>query len=69
MWGNGNEPWFDTAQVCLNGHTITHFAKSDLEYRKDFCPTCGAGTIDRCREFIAEIQGKRHVPGLLPARP
>ncbi len=60
-----NRTWYDGAQVCLNGHAITQFAKSEPANRKDFCPKCGAETMDSCRECGSKIQGKRHVPGVV----
>lgn len=33
--------WYNTAQVCLNGHIITAYADSYEQHRKDFCSECG----------------------------
>ena len=63
-YGDDEEPWYDVAQVCLNGHTITEYATASPDHRKDFCPKCGAGTVDSCPHCSAGIQGYYHVPGV-----
>jgi hypothetical protein len=55
---------YDVMQVCLNGHTTTEYAASQPEFRKPFCPECGAATITACPECNGSIQGTYHVPGV-----
>lgn len=39
---DSRERWFDTAQVCLNGHIINRQAESNPEANSKFCKQCGA---------------------------
>ena len=34
---NRREHWYDTAQICTNGHIINSNARSEPEKNKDFC--------------------------------
>ena len=52
--------WYDVMQVCVNGHQISAFAKSQPQSRQDFCQNCGAQTIDACPSCTMEIRGHRH---------
>jgi hypothetical protein len=38
------EGW-DVAQVCLNGHIITMYAKTMPKYSEEFCGKCGEKTV------------------------
>ena len=49
--------WYDTAQICLNGHTINERSSSIPVENKDFCEKCGARTITGCEGCGAPIQG------------
>jgi len=68
MRGN-SKPWYDTAQVCMNGHLITPYCESDPSEMKNFCPKCGSKTITQCLKCNTEILGKRHYPGVIGTRP
>ena len=57
------ESWYDTAQVCLNGHAINAASESNPQKNQDFCNKCGEKTITTCQECNAKIRGKYHVPG------
>lgn len=52
--------YFDTAQICENGHVITIHHKSLPVESKKFCPTCNAKTISKCPNCNAELQGCYH---------
>lgn len=54
---------YDTAQVCLNGHTINEFARSQPEHNQKFCGRCGAETITSCPECHHALRGVFHVFG------
>jgi len=56
---------YDVAQVCLNGHPITEFARSQPEHNQKFCGTCGAETIDKCPSCGHFIRGFYHIPGVV----
>lgn len=49
--------YYDTAQVCLNGHIINESSKQYPEYNQSFCGQCGAKTITTCSECGAYIKG------------
>jgi hypothetical protein len=62
----GQQPeGYDIMQVCINGHMITDKAVTSPEFRKPFCPTCGAKTIEACPNCQATIQGDYHIPGVI----
>jgi hypothetical protein len=58
-------PWYDTAQVCQEGHLITDFADSQPETKKNFCPKCGAATITACPNCSSKIKGFKHFSGVV----
>jgi hypothetical protein len=53
----GREPYYDTAQVCLNGHVITARATRSAYRMQDFCDQCGEPTIVACPNCDAPIRG------------
>jgi predicted nucleotide-binding protein len=61
--GYNNNSFYDTMQVCLNGHQITSMADSHPEHTKKRCPDCGAETITKCEQCNTKIQGYYHIPG------
>jgi predicted nucleotide-binding protein/predicted RNA-binding Zn-ribbon protein involved in translation (DUF1610 family) len=62
--GYRDERFYDTMQVCLNGHQITSMADTYPEHTKKRCPDCGAETITTCPNCKANIQGYFHIPGV-----
>lgn len=56
--------YYDTAQVCLNGHCITGTASTNPNRLSDFCPDCGAKTIMKCPICSTDIRGEYHVDGI-----
>lgn len=54
--------WYDTMQVCENGHLITDMASKYPQHKKARCPQCGAATITACKNCNAPIPGHYHVP-------
>lgn len=52
--------YYDIAQVCLNGHTITEMAGDHPEYKRDRCEDCGERTICECQKCNEPIQGYYH---------
>jgi hypothetical protein len=65
MFEEEEPSWYDTAQVCLNGHLINNCAKSQPISNKKHCPTCGAATITDCPTCSAPIKGYHHIPGVV----
>lgn len=56
--------WYDTAQICLNGHIITTTAIDTPEEQQNFCQQCGAKTISDCPNCSEPIRGYHHIPGI-----
>lgn len=59
---------YDVMQVCLNGHQITDSYNRYPEFRKDYCPKCGAETINKCPSCGKPIKGEYHVSGIILSR-
>ena len=57
---NHERDWYDTAQVCINGHVINSRAETEPEHNKSYCSECGAETITSCPKCEAKILGKLH---------
>jgi hypothetical protein len=60
VYGDDEVAWYDTAQVCRNGHVITDEAASSPVERRAFCGRCGAGTVMSCEDCDAPIRGYYH---------
>jgi hypothetical protein len=58
------QSWYDTAQICLNGHVMTSAATTFPKLKRQFCDRCGAATITECPKCGANIRGYYHVPGV-----
>lgn len=58
------ESWYDTAQVCLNGHPTNDSVIRYPDHNKDFCDKCGEKTITTCQVCNASIRGDYHVSGV-----
>ena len=59
---DNDERWFDTSQICLNGHIINRQADSHPEANLKHCKQCGAPTILKCSYCDVRIQGYKHIP-------
>ena len=55
--------WYDTAQICTNGHVINPCSGSEPESNTKFCDKCGAPTITNCPNCNTTINGYHHTPG------
>jgi len=42
------EEYYDTAQICLNGHMVNFYSDSQSDSNQNFCSDCGAPTIRQC---------------------
>ena len=49
--------FYDTAQICENGHLVTMNFNSNPHNRKNFCTICSAKTITECPACKKPIQG------------
>ena len=52
--------WYDTAQICINGHVVNWMSKSHPEHNKKYCDKCGALTINTCPNCNAPMRGYYH---------
>ncbi len=59
------DSWYDTAQVCVNGHVINSMSVSSPQHNSVFCGACGAPTITACQSCKTPIKGHYHIPGFL----
>jgi hypothetical protein len=57
-----DERWYDTAQICVNGHIVNRQADSHPEANTKFCKECGGATTKRCGHCDARIRGYKHIP-------
>ncbi|WP_082547607.1 DUF2321 domain-containing protein [Rhodanobacter sp. Soil772] len=60
-----SDSYYDTAQICLNGHVVSTFASSQPQSSQKFCAKCGAETIMGCAGCNTAIRGYYHVPGVI----
>ena len=63
------ENWFDTVQICTNGHVINSQSVSKPDFNRQFCSKCGAPTIINCENCNNSIRGIYHSPGSMIAPP
>src|SRR5690606_24440218 len=59
-----SDSFYDTAQICLNGHVINTMAASSPQSNQKHCAECGAQTITVCPDCNSPIRGYYHVPGV-----
>ena len=52
--------WYDTAQICTNGHVVNLMSVSRPEHNRKFCDRCGAPTITKCQNCNTPINGFYH---------
>ena len=52
--------YFETAQICLNGHVATLNYIRNIGERTEYCPICGKGTIHECPKCNAPIRGAHY---------
>lgn len=57
-----SDNWYDTAQICIEGHPINCMSVSSPEHNRKFCRKCGAKTITNCENCSAPIKGFYHDP-------
>jgi hypothetical protein len=56
--------FYDTAQICLNGHLINDNFRLYPVHNQRHCKTCGEPTITQCENCKEEIRGSYEVPGV-----
>jgi len=57
--------YYLTAQVCLNGHTITNSLERSPNKAEAYCSICSERTITKCPDCNTQIRGYYYVPGVL----
>jgi len=57
--------YYDTAQICLNGHVINDNFHDHPVHNQDYCDKCGESTIFKCLSCQAEIRGSYEVPNVI----
>lgn len=55
-----SKSYYDTMQVCLDGHQITTGYDTDPDSRMDFCDKCGKKAIHQCTNCEENIKGYYH---------
>ncbi len=55
--------YYDTQQVCENGHQVTDRYDDFPERRKEYCEKCGAKTIYKCPSCATKIRGHHVMRG------
>jgi len=56
--------WYDTAQVCVDGHVITDKLVFAPERGENYCHECGKETISQCPACETPIRGYYHIAGV-----
>jgi hypothetical protein len=56
--------WYDTGQICVNGHVANWAIKRYPERNQKHCSVCGAQTVTECASCRQPIRGEYHVEGL-----
>ncbi|MBI3269708.1 MAG: DUF2321 domain-containing protein [Planctomycetes bacterium] len=59
------DSWFDTMQVCEQGHKITGMAQAHPEDCRERCPDCGSATLSACPSGKAPIFGYKHIASVI----
>jgi hypothetical protein len=52
--------YYDTAQICKNGHVINKYYGTKVDERRDFCGECGAAAVTACESCRKSIKGDYH---------
>lgn len=59
-YGEERERYYDSAQVCMNGHMVNDRATSSPQHNESFCERCSAKTITTCPSCSTAIRGYYH---------
>ena len=57
-----SEGYYETAEVCPNGHHTTASVETWPALRSSFCPECGEATFTKCRKCGGRIRGYYRIP-------
>ncbi len=56
--------YYDTAQICLNGHVTNDNFRKYPVHNTDHCPKCGEPTIVQCPSCKSDIRGSYEIDGV-----
>lgn len=56
--------YYDSAQICLNGHVINENYHEYPSHNQNHCDKCGEQTIFKCPKCSTEIRGHYEVSGI-----
>jgi hypothetical protein len=59
-YGGERESYYDTAQVCMNGHMVNDRASGSPQHNEAFCERCGQPTITSCPACGTALRGYYH---------
>jgi hypothetical protein len=59
-YGQQRENYYDTAQVCTNGHMVNSRASGSPQHNQAFCDDCGQPTVSTCVGCNTPIRGYYH---------
>lgn len=57
--------YYETAQICKNGHVITSAYNNHPEFRQAHCQKCGEATVTQCGSCGQPIRGRYEVPEVI----
>ena len=57
--------YYDTAQICLNGHVINDSFYEYSTHNQNHCDKCGQPTIIKCQHCNTEIRGDYKASGVI----
>ena len=57
MFGAEMDQGYDVAQICLNGHVVNSYTKTEPTRNSNFCSACGKATTTKCTSCNHEIRG------------
>ena len=55
-----SDSYYDTAQICMNGHVVNTTAATSPQPNQKHCADCGAQTIMACPSCNVQIRGYYH---------
>jgi hypothetical protein len=57
-----DQPYFDMAQICVNGHVINSNYLKNPQFNQQYCDRCGERTITQCPKCSENIKGEYEDP-------
>ena len=60
-----SDSYYDTAQICRNGHVVNSMAYDYPQSNQKYCDKCGKETLTSCPACNEKIRCYYHVPGVI----